>query len=62
MDATTTTGRPTLRLELIPEHTRRDIGQATLDGLMSYKRYLEKHPDKKREFEARCAEIRKRYP
>ena len=60
MEATVT--RPHIRIELIPDHTRKDIGQAALNGLLGYKRWLEKHPNEKHEFEERCVEARKRYP
>ena len=47
--------------EFIPTTVAEETGQVALDAFLRYKHYLQKHPDKEREFQARVAEVRKRY-
>lgn len=51
----------TINPEFIPATVAESTGQAALDGFLRFKQYLQKHPDEERAFQARVAEVRKRY-
>lgn len=47
--------------EFIPTTVAEETGQVALDAFLRFKHYLQKHPDEERAFQAKVAEVRKRY-
>ena len=55
------TARPHIHPEQIPEHVSTDILEVTLRSYLAFEQYLKSHPEEAQRFEARVAEVKRRY-